>query len=345
MNSYSEAEIQVLIALIELAQPIETPNNNFYRFYPQTPQEAATYFKSLRVDWSPAYPSLARRGLITQGSGEWALTRAGMAAANEQRRARPPIYYWYREFYTSATRSPAYARFCEQLYGRYLCQANFSDMAQLARLLEVLALRPGEKALDLGCGTGLICEYLAQASGANFFGIDYCPDAIALALERTAAMRSQHNFAVQNLDTLDFPPAAFDALVAIDTLYMPNDLNATLRKMAGLLKPGGRMGIFYSTAVWDVGGDRARLEADRTPLAEALTRVGLAYRTWDYSAATALHLQRKHVLGLALHDDFAAEGHLALYDYILAESDGGSAPFDPSTCTITRYLYRVDPVD
>jgi SAM-dependent methyltransferase len=345
MNPYSEAEIQVLIALIELARPVETPNNNFYHFYPQTPQEAATYFMSLRVDWSPAYPSLARRGLITQGSGEWALTPAGTAAASEQRRARPPIYYWYREFYTSAPRSPAYARFCEQLYGRYLCQANFSDMAQLARLLEVLALRPGETALDLGCGIGLISEYLAQASGANCFGIDYCPDAIAQALERTSAMRKKLNFAVQNLDTLDFPPAAFDALVAIDTLYMPNDLDATLRKMAGLLKPGGRMGIFYSTAVWDVGGDRARLEAARTPLAEALARVGLPYRCWDYSAATALHLQRKHAIGRALHDDFAAEGHLALYDYILAESDEGSAPFDPAECAITRYLYKVDPVN
>ncbi len=147
---------------------------------------------------------------------------------------------------------------------------------------------------------------------------------------------------MQNLDTLDFPTASFDALVAIDTLYMPNDLDATLRKMAGLLRPGGRMGIFYSTFIWDVNNDRARLAAACTPLGEALARVGLSFQTWDFSAATHAHMQRKHRIGAALRDDFAAEGSLALYDYILAESDGGDAPFDPETCTITRYLYRVE---
>jgi len=335
MHSLSEAEIQVLIALIELARPVETPNNNFYRFQPQTLAEAAAYFKGFRADWSEAYDDLALRGLLEPGVGGWALTGAGLKTAVEMRRARPPIYYWYREYYTTAPLSPAYRRFCEELYGRYLCQANFSDMDQLARLAETLDLRPTERALDLGCGIGLIAEYLSDSSGAAFTGIDYCPDAVAQALERTVSKRARLDFAVQNLDTLDFPDGSFDALIAIDTLYMPNDLDATLRKMAALLKPGGRMGIFYSTAVWDVDGER-------TPLGEALTRVGLAFTTQDFSRETHDHLQRKHQIGVALRPAFEAEGRLGLYDYILAESDGGDAPFDPLTCAITRYLYRVE---
>ena len=237
MHALSEAEIQVLIALIELSQPVETPNNNFYRFHPQTIEEAATYFKGFRVDWSEAYDDLAERGLLEPGPEGWVLTAAGLKTAAEVRRARPPIYYWYRAYYTSAPHSPAYRRFCEELYGRFLCQTNFSDMDQLDRLAETLALHPGERALDLGCGTGLIAEYLSDGSGAAFTGIDYCPDAVAQALERTAPKRQRLDFAVQNLDTLDFPEGSFDALVAIDTLYMPNDLDATLRKMAALLRP------------------------------------------------------------------------------------------------------------
>lgn len=345
MHALSEAEIQVLIVLIELFQPIETPNNNFYRFHPQTVEEAAAYFKGFRTDWSEAYDDLSQRGLLEPRIDGWTLTPAGEKIAAEVRRARPPIYYWYREYYTTAPRSAAYRRFCEELYGRFLCQTNFSDMGQLARLAKMLDLRPGEQALDLGCGIGMIAEYLSDSSGAAFTGIDYCPDAVAQALERTAAKRHLLDFAVQNLDTLDFPDRSFDALVAIDTLYMPNDLDATLRKMAALLRRGGRMGIFYSTAVWDVGGERARLQPERTPLGEALTRVGLPFSTWDFSRETHQHLQRKHRIGAALRPAFETEGRLGLYDYILAESDAGDAPFDPQTCSITRYLYRVEPAD
>ena len=344
MHSLNEAEIQVLIALIELAQPVETPSNNFYHFHPQTVEEAAAYFKGFRVDWSEAYDELARRGLLepTAGARGWMLTPAGLETAAALRRARPPIYYWYREYYTTAPHSPAYQRFCTELYGRYLCQANFSDMEQLACLAQALDLRPGERALDLGCGIGLIAEYLAEATGAGFTGIDYCPEAVTQALERTAAKRRQLDFAVQNLDTLDFPDGTFDALVAIDTLYMPNDLDATLRKMAALLKPGGRMGIFYSTAIWDVGDDRARLRPERSPLGEALTRAGLKFSAQDFSRETHQHMQRKHRIGKALRPAFEAEGRLGLYEYILAESDPGDAPFDPGTRAIVRYLYRVE---
>ena len=114
MHSLSEAEIQVLITLIELAYPVETPNNNFYHFHPQTLNEAATYFKGFRADWSEAYDDLALRGLLEPGVGGWALTAAGLKTAVEMRRARPPIYYWYREYYTTAPHSPAYLRFCEE---------------------------------------------------------------------------------------------------------------------------------------------------------------------------------------------------------------------------------------
>jgi ubiquinone/menaquinone biosynthesis C-methylase UbiE len=341
-TSFTEAEIQVLIALIELSQPIETPNNNHYHFFPQSMPEAAAYFKGFVEDWTPTYASLSGRGLIERIGKKMQLTVAGFAAATVLRRARPPIYYWYREFYTTAPRSPAYARFCQQLYGKALCQANFSDMAQLERLLEVLDLHPGDTALDLGCGIGLITDYLARSSGAAFTGIDYCPEAIDQAQDRTRPVRISLSFAVQNLDTLVFPPASFDALVAIDTLYMPNDLDATLRKMTSLLKPGGRMGIFYSAFLWDVGGDRTRLAAECTPLAEALASAGLRFQSWDFSAETHEHMQRKHHLAVAMRDEFAAEDSLALNDYILAESDSSSAPFDPADCTLTRYLYRVE---
>jgi 2-polyprenyl-3-methyl-5-hydroxy-6-metoxy-1,4-benzoquinol methylase len=349
MPDYTEAEIQLLIALLELAQPIETPNNNHYRFYPQTLDDAATYFRGLVADWTPAYASLAARGLLAvprEHPGDaWKLTSAGIAAATSLRAARPPIFYWYQEYYAAAPHSRAYAKFCEALYGRALCQTNFSDMAQIDALLATTRLGPAHRGLDLGCGAGLITEYLSDATAAHFTGLDYSPVAIAEAQRRTGAKRDRLCFQVGNLDDLPFPSRSFDALISIDTLYMPNDLDATLAQMVALLRPGGQMAIFYLNMLWGLPPDhpdpRATLRPEGTPLGEALARAGLRYTARDFSAATYAHMQAKHRLGQAMRAEFAAEGRPWLADYILAESEAGDAPFDPDTTYLSRYLYHV----
>jgi SAM-dependent methyltransferase len=342
MDSFSEAEIQVLIALLELAQPKETPNNNFYTFYPKTLEEAATYFRKYRVDWTEAYASLVAKGLLVQADALYHLTEAGRAQAEQIRDARPPIWYWYKEFYAEAPRSPTFARFCEALYGKYLCQAGFSDMAQLEAMLHALDLGEHSRALDLGCGIGLVAEYFSDVSGAHFSGMDYIPDAIAQAQERTASKRRRLSFHVGNLDTLPFPPGSFDALISIDTLYMPNDLDGTLAQMRGLLTPGGRMAVFYGYALWeDPSHSRENLQANKTPLGRALGRAGLAFHTRDFTAETYGLLQRKRQIAEAVRVDFAGEGRSFLYDHLVAESESSPAPFDPQTSTMSRYLYVV----
>ncbi len=341
MIPYSEAEIQVLIVLIELSQPKETPNNNFYTFYPKNIDEAARYFKQFRQDWAPAYPSLQAKDLIVADGQGYALTRAGAAEANRVRDARPPIYYWYKEYYTITTDSPAYAEFCTRLYGKNLCQANFSDMSQLTKLIEILDLKEGNRLLDIGCGKGMIAEYISDLTGAHFVGIDYSPEAIQQAVERTTEKRDRLSFQVGNMDELDFAAHSFDAITSIDTLYMPTDLDATLARMVELLKPGGQMAIFYSQMNWEHPEDRLSLLPGNTPLGTALKRQSLPYRTWDYSEQTYRHMQEKRRIGEELRPVFAAEGHLALYNYIITESEQSTAPYNPDTYPASRYLYHV----
>jgi ubiquinone/menaquinone biosynthesis C-methylase UbiE len=341
MDSFSEAEIQALIALLELAHPKETSNNNFYTFYPKTLEEAATYFRKYRVDWTDAYASLVAKGLLVQAGSLYQLTEAGCAQAEQIRDARPPNWYWYKDLFDEAPRSPAFARFCETLYGKYLCQAGFSDMAQLDAMLHALDLGEHSRALDLGCGIGMVTEYFSDVSGAHFSGMDYIPDAIAQAQARTAAKRRRLSFHVGNLDDLPFPPGSFDALISIDTLYMPNDLDSTLVQMRGLLTPGGRMAIFYTHMVWEPDSPRESLQADKTPLGQALGQAGLAFHTQDFSAATYGLMQRKRQLAEAMRADFAAEGRSFLCDHLVAESEGNPAPFDPQTSNMSRYLYVV----
>jgi ubiquinone/menaquinone biosynthesis C-methylase UbiE len=345
MDALTEPEIQLLIALLELASPVETPNNNFYRFYPKTLEDAATYFRKFRADWAAAYGSLRMQGLLAEKEGSAlsmpALTVAGRTEAERLRAARPPIWYWYEEFFAEATHSAAYARFCERLYGRNLCQAGFSDMTQLDTLLEILTLNQYSRVLDLGCGAGMVAEYIADSTGAQVTGIDYSPTAIAEAQARTAAKRHRLSFRLGNLDELPLPVRSFDALIAIDSLYMPNDLDRTLAQMQSILRPGGRMTAFHSHGV--AGGLEARkgLRAEGTPLGQALQRAGLMYETQDWSAETYRLLQRKRSIAEEMRTEFAAEGRLFLYEHLMAESQSDQSAYEPNTATMCRYLYVI----
>lgn len=339
--TFTEAERQVLIALIELCEPIETPNNTHYTFFPRTLAEAAAYFRGLRLDWSPAYLSLHKRGLITGSAEVCSLTEAGIAAARQERLDHPPIWYWYREYYTITAHSPVYSRFCERLYGRDLCQTNFSDMTQIDFLVQQSGLQPGMRALDLGCGNGLFAEYLSDCTGAQVSGLDYTPEAIDQALARTISKRSRLQFSVGNLDHMGEIAGKFDLLTSIDTLYMPNHLPQTLRTMEHLLAPRGKMLIYYGEMVSDLAEARDLLRPEGTTLAQALHAAALPYRTWDFSASTYALMQRKRKLAREMQPEFAAEGTLFLYDHVFAESSEGDAPYDPASPTLCRYLYEV----
>ena len=293
------------------------------------------------MDWTAACAGLVAKGLLVKADSLYHLTKAGCAQAEQMRADRPPIWYWYKEFYAEAPRSPAYARFCEALYGKYLCQAGFSDMPQLEAMLHALDLGEHSRALDLGCGIGMAAEYFSDVSGAHFSGMDYIPDAIAQAQERTAAKRQRLSFQVGNLDNLPFPPGSFDVLTSIDTLYMPNSLDSTLAQMRRLLTPGGRMAIFYTHMLWEPGISRESLQADKTPLGQALGRAGLVFHTQNFTAETYVLLHRKRQIAEAMRTDFAAEGRSFLYDHLVTESESSPAPFDPQTSNMSRYLYVV----
>jgi SAM-dependent methyltransferase len=337
----TEAEVQLLIVLVELSRPKETPNNNHYRFYPKTIEEAATYFRGYREDWTEAYISLNTGGWVEKTGEGYHLTPDGIHLAEQVRSERPPIFYWYKEYYTRAPRSQAYAEFCERLYGKNLCQANFSDMEQLEKLIELAQFRPNSRALDLGCGTGMIAEYLSDRTDASILGVDYCAEALQQAQERTRDKRTRLNFCVANLDSLDFPDHSFDTIISIDTLYMPNNLLAILRKLCVLLKPGGQMVVFYSQMIEVANSDRSTLLPENTPLGAALRTLGLDFQTWDFSEEIYYHLQHKRRIGEELHLNFLAEGHLALFNYLVAESETSTEPYLPDQCGMRRYLYQV----
>jgi demethylmenaquinone methyltransferase/2-methoxy-6-polyprenyl-1,4-benzoquinol methylase len=109
--------------------------------------------------------------------------------------------------------------------------------AQLARLA------PGERALDVGTGTGdLAFDVLGLSHGtASVVGVDISPGMLAIA--RGAARRSGHSdrFSVMiaNGQALPFPSNTFDRVIAGFAVRNFGDLTAGLREMRRMLRVGG----------------------------------------------------------------------------------------------------------
>jgi SAM-dependent methyltransferase len=122
------------------------------------------------------------------------------------------------------------------------------------RLLDMAALQPGERVLDVACGTGLVTFRAAAQVGPEgaVVGTDIAAKMVEHA-RQTAAHRQRSHVTFERMDaeTLHCSDGAFDAaLCALGLMYVPQPLQA-LREMYRVLKPGGRA----VAAVW---GQRGR---------------------------------------------------------------------------------------
>ena len=72
-SKFSESEIQALIVLGELSDPIETPNNAHYSFYPKNMTQAQTYFRRFALDLTEAFDALLHRELAHKQDDSWQL--------------------------------------------------------------------------------------------------------------------------------------------------------------------------------------------------------------------------------------------------------------------------------
>lgn len=320
---YQEDESQALIVLGELNDPVDTPNNNFYSFYPKSMEEAQTYFRRFALDLTQAFDSLVARGLACKRDGVWCLTKRGLQAARDARRRRPPIWYWYKDFYTATEKSRTFSLYCERVFGKDLSQHGFSDLDELHWMLDLVQFDETKHVLDIGCGSGRISEYISDLTAARVMGIDYMPEAIAQANRRTASKRERLCFQVGNFDELDPVGKRYNVILSIDSIFFGEDLTATVANLNQLLEPGGEMVIFC-------GDD----------LSTALKQNRLAYEVHDRSREHHEHLQQKRRAAIELKEDFEAEGYRFIWENIMAESLDDKTCYDPVRSSRLRYLYR-----
>lgn len=121
-------------------------------------------------------------------------------------------------------------------------------------MLEMAALRPGERVLDVACGTGLVSLPVLDAVGETgaVVGTDISAEMVEHA-RRLAAARGYRNATFERFDaeSMNLEGEPFDAaLCGLGLMYVPDPVKA-LAEMLRLLEPGGRA----AAAVW---GARAK---------------------------------------------------------------------------------------
>jgi trans-aconitate 2-methyltransferase len=138
------------------------------------------------------------------------------------------------------------------------------------RVLERLAPRPGERILDLGCGTGRLTAAVAERTGALVVGADRS----AAMLTRAAAQPTGRTvFLLADGTALPFAEA-FDAVFSTATFHWISDHDALFVELHQALRPGGRL-----IAQWGGGANLARL-LERARLLMRDRRFAPAFDTW-----------------------------------------------------------------
>ncbi|MEM9808525.1 MAG: bifunctional 2-polyprenyl-6-hydroxyphenol methylase/3-demethylubiquinol 3-O-methyltransferase UbiG, partial [Cyanobacteria bacterium P01_D01_bin.56] len=96
----------------------------------------------------------------------------------------------------------------------------------------------GLKVLDVGCGGGYTCEFLAQR-GAVVTGIDQSAACIEVAKDHSKQMGLTIDYRVGVGENLPFEDDSFDGVVCVDVLEHVESPAATVAEIGRVLKPGG----------------------------------------------------------------------------------------------------------
>src|ERR1700744_2302574 len=108
---------------------------------------------------------------------------------------------------------------------------------KVGALIDLLGPQPGEKILDLGCGTGHLTAKIAER-GAEVVGLDGSASMIAQARQNYPKLK----FVLADARTFAFDQP-FDAVFSNAALHWIPEADPVIARVARALKPGGRFGL------------------------------------------------------------------------------------------------------
>ena len=134
--------------------------------------------------------------------------------------------------------------FFDQLAPRWDLECSHPDqtLRRLAELNGQLGLAPGEDLLEVGCGTGQITAWLAQAvAPGRVLGVDFSEGMLAEARRKNPGA----DFDLLDICVEEPPRGAFDVALCFNAFPHFRDPSAALRHIAISLRPGGSVLILH----------------------------------------------------------------------------------------------------
>jgi ubiquinone/menaquinone biosynthesis C-methylase UbiE len=174
-------------------------------------------------------------------------------------------------------------------YERYLVPALFAPWAE--RLVELAAPAPGERLLDLACGTGIVARRAAARVGAGgaATGLDRNPEMLRVAEAAAAGMSPPVRWLAGDAADLPFPDGAFDLACCQQGLQFFPDREGVLEELRRVLVPGGRLTLAVWRDLRHCPGFRALAEAlERHAGAEVAATMRAPFAAGDAGALRQL---------------------------------------------------------
>lgn len=225
--------------------------------------------------------------------------------------------------------------FDEQASRRVEAVYRTPDVVEQRQVIRTaLALRPGERVLDIGCGPGLLAHEMAEDVGAEgrVDGVDVSPSMLAIAARREVAPGAAPVvLAESDAGALPFPDRSFDAAVSTQVYEYVADMPGALAEARRVLAPGGRLLILdtdWDSIVWR-SDDDARMARVLSAWDEHLTHRGLPRELPELLAAAGLALVSCAVvplLNVGYDPDTYSAGMLELVAGFVAGRRGVDAP-------------------
>ncbi len=129
---------------------------------------------------------------------------------------------------------------------------------QVAKVIETLKIKPGQRVADIGSGSGLFTRPLAKQAGSK--GVVYAVDIDSELLKHVEKTATEQK--LTNIKTImgaeDDPklPEKVDLIVIIDTLHHIANQPTYLKGLKKYLKPRGRIALIDFTKTWPAGHEK-----------------------------------------------------------------------------------------